>query len=427
MNNLDFFIKDETQFIDKFDFDEVSKEVLQHYRDFMFQGTDPFFVFKRLNDSFRLIHHEKASDAFLTSFYELLTARLKSAISSSYFNDNKDDNQFYNEDNSSGVSEVYLNLLQVERELKERSISIPKQHTLEFDKKIRANDGWIEKSFLEEQNLKANTFFIPTIYEQVTSRPDYFSNKQRNSKFSGQILDGIFSKLENGPFSKSEKTKNKISKALNRHSPDLFYGREFETLIAIHHELAENSLSHAINSRINHKSSSNNMKTDFGLLAYLQVQLFDYPNKNNFYGLSHDAFDYYHKYINRGPFGLGRKKEKSYLSISYCDTGLGIQQHLQRFGNTQEEALQQLSRPQNRDWENCLIQEIIEERGTTRDFSGSGFGLRKSTTYTQHLEAFLCIDTPTSHASYNGVTDKWHETAGRTNRGTLISLVIPVG
>ena len=281
MTNLDFFYNDRLPVVDDFNFGEVSDATLLYYRDYKSQSIDPYDVFKRLNDSYRLIRHENASNAYLSSFYELLATRLKSAISaanpSGEAHSKGEFNPFYDENNSASLSELILNLLQLERELKDRSIEVARHYTLEFDKKIRANDGWIEKSFLQDQNLKANTFFIPTMYEKVTSRPDYFTNRQRNSKFSGRILEEIFLKLEKGPFDKDNNTRQKISKALNRHSPDLFYGGEFETLIAIHHELAENTLSHAVNSRINHNSSSANSKNDFGILAYMQVQVFDYP------------------------------------------------------------------------------------------------------------------------------------------------------
>lgn len=402
-------------------FDVLAKELLGAYKSHLAQGIDPFDTFKRLNDTYRLCCHNKNTQGFFQSFHEVLKSRISSSIRSGQsIDDHKenastDDAIFFSKSESSNLAELILNIIQVEREAKRRNYSLDYSYLIDFDERIRKNSGWIENSYLEKTNELSNTFFLPTIYEEITSRADYFKNNTRNSEFSTNIFEEIFLELEKGPYSKKNGSvaANHV-KALNRHSPDLFDHIHFKALAAIHHEISENALSHAVSSKINHHFNAATNKLDFGSIAYLKIQIFGFSRSIDKTKAFHPDFYDYHKKIVSGLYNFPFRKERRYMSITYADTGLGIQDHLKKFSGTVSQ-----------EWNEKTIDEVIALESTTRKFSGSGFGLWKTKIFTKQLRGFLSIDTPQSTYSFNGITGRSAEEAGRTSRGTMISIVIP--
>ncbi|WP_298974315.1 hypothetical protein [uncultured Roseobacter sp.] len=79
------------------------------------------------------------------------------------------------------------------------------------------------------------------------------------------------------------------------------------------------------------------------------------------------------------------------------------------------------------DEEPISISGLIDRRMSTRNFSGSDFGLEKICQFTSQLAAFTFIDTKDSSFSYDGTTDSKDELLGRIDRGTMISIVINSG
>ncbi len=205
-----------------------------------------------------------------------------------------------------------------------------------------------------------------------------------------------------------------------------------DSLVQLVHEISENALSHGIASRIN--QNRHNHPVDFGRLFVFQISR-ERIGPKKVYGENQvmpGLIDFHAHYTKQrdvpGQNGAGELLEhaddppepkktsatKQYLVLSFFDTGMGIEEHMRKYGNEPEGPAR-------------TIPEIANGNLSTRSLSGSGHGLQNIFKLTEELQAFIVFRTSRGTYTYNGITGKGGaQKKINLPRGTLISLYLPV-
>jgi len=308
----------------------------------------------------------------------------------------------------SHVSEYLLNCIQISELALARGFKRA-AHRCHFYRRSLTDSTWLEEQFLDSLSETTNTFLLThrlehdliSKRENTTSAPDWRMPKE----LSTEVLDDALVQLQQGLLFKFDDIVR--SGAAESQAEFVLASASRAAFFAINHEIIENAMSHGVSSSINPHAAKANQQ-DFGKLFYLQTttESFTEAGASNT-DVFPEAFGAYHKSRS------GRKKrgKQAYRIITYFDTGLGIQRHFERFGNSEERQ---------------TIAQIASLNLSARPIIGSGKGIYKMKQFASGLGAFLTIATADSTYTFDGNTDKESETlTGQISRGTVVSIFLP--
>lgn len=273
-----------------------------------------------------------------------------------------------------------------------------------------SNNGSLLEGFLGEgEQSDVSTFFLSDASDDCFLEADEYLRQVEGTK---RLLEKVLTSVSERASKDQPRRVGGAIAALSRFGHGLFSRSNFDALASIHHEVAENALSHGTYSRLNQRGWPNTNPA-FGNTFHLQVRSLPHTKANQTrVEALHPNFSEHVKQVAKNT----NKKNLTYWIFSYCDTGGGILNHMKQFGSSGAH-----------DEEPISISQLIDRRMSTRNFSGSGFGLEKICQFTSQLAAFTFIDTKDSSFSYDGTTDSKDELPGRVDRGTMISIVINSG
>jgi len=308
----------------------------------------------------------------------------------------------------SHISEYLINCIQMSELALARGHKRAAHRCQYYRKKLREG-SWIEDRFLETKSETTNTFFLMSSLEhglvelrsQSSSVPDWRLPKQ----LSTEALSDALRKLQSASLFNfadiihSRGAKDQKDLVLGSANRDAFF--------AVNHEIIENSMSHGVVSAINPHVARSSLE-DFGKVFFLQTSTENYTvRKSSNSDYFPEGFADYH----RASCGSKLTGKQKYRVVTYFDTGLGVQQHLKKFGDI----------PGDRS-----ISQIAKERLSARPIIGSGRGFEKMKMFTAGLRAFLTVATPDSTYSFNGFDQSESETdSSKVIRGTVVSVFLP--
>lgn len=308
----------------------------------------------------------------------------------------------------SHISEYLINCIQISELALARGHK-KAAHRCQYYRRKLKEGSWIEDRFLETKSETTNTFFLMSKLEhdlvelrsQSSTVPDWRLPKQ----LSTEALNDALRKLQSASLFnfadiiRSGSVKHQKDLVLSSANRDAFF--------SVNHEIIENSMSHGVISTINPHAARSGLE-DFGKVFFLQTSTEHYTvRKSSNSSYFPEGFAGYHR-ASSGSKLTGKQK---YRVITYFDTGLGVQRHLEKFGDI----------PGDRS-----ISQIANERLSARPIIGSGRGFEKMKMFTAGLRAFLTVATPDSTYSFNGIDQTESETgSSKVIRGTVVSIFLP--
>lgn len=268
-----------------------------------------------------------------------------------------------------------------------------------IDRSMREHQHLLESMHGSAEQSTSSTFFLSEIADACFLEADEYTSQVDATK---RLLEDVLSSIsERAALDQPRRTGGALV-SLSRFGHGLFSRSNFDALAAIHHEIAENALSHGTYSRLNDRSWPNTNPA-FGNTFHLQVRSFPYTKSNK------TRVDNLHPQFAKHAQERSDTGPNTYWLFSYCDTGGGILNHVAEFGGITAD---------------LKIRNLIEEKISTRRFSGSGYGLDKICKFASQLGAFVFIETKGSSFSYDGLLDVVNEGPHRVDRGTMICVVI---
>lgn len=304
----------------------------------------------------------------------------------------------------SRTGEYSLNLFQILRYAENFGYNDFGEALQILDDEARDN-GYLLESFDDNhRNSERSTFLLSELVDESFIDADDYPDQIEGSR---NLLEEIFETTENLGQSDQPRRIGRTFKAFSRFGEGLFSSANFNALASIHHEIAENALSHGTYSRLNVRSWPNHNPL-FGNSFHLQINSFPFTRANQSTAAGiHPRFPDFHKEMVK----LTGKKDHTYWIFSYCDTGGGILKHVSEFSQHPDSA-----RP-------LKISDLIAKKISTRNFDGSGYGLEKICNFSRILKAFTVVDTPGSCFTFDGIGGRIDEMEERIQRGTMVSLL----
>lgn len=268
-----------------------------------------------------------------------------------------------------------------------------------IDRSTREHQYLLESIHGSAGQSTSSTFFLSEVADACFLEADEYTSQVDATK---RLLEEILSSISDRAALDQPRRTGGALASLSRFGHGLFSRSNFDALAAIHHEIAENALSHGTYSRLNDRSWPNTNPA-FGNTFHLQVRSFPYTKSNR------TRVDNLHPQFAKHAEQRSDSGSNTYWMFSYCDTGGGILNHVSEFGSANA---------------GLKIRNLIEEKISTRRFSGSGYGLDKICKFANQLGAFVFIETKGSSFSYDGLLDVMDEGPQRVDRGTMICVVI---
>lgn len=268
-----------------------------------------------------------------------------------------------------------------------------------LDRSMREHHHLLESMHGSTDQSASNTFFLSELADACFLEADEYNAQVDGTK---RLLEEVLSSISDRALLDQPRRTGGALASLSRFGHGLFSRSNFDALAAIHHEIAENALSHGTYSRLNDRSWPNT-NSAFGNTFHLQVRSFPYTKSNR------SRVDSLHPQFSKHTQERNDSAANTYWMFSYCDTGGGILNHVSEFGGVEP---------------GLKIQNLIEEKISTRSFSGSGYGLDKICKFANQLGAFVFIETKGTSFCYDGLLDVMDEGPQRVDRGTMICIVI---
>lgn len=306
----------------------------------------------------------------------------------------------------SHVSEYIINCIQISEFALSRGFERAAYRCQYYRRKINQS-AWLENQFINSKSEISNTFFLSSQLEQsilrMRNHSDEVPDWRLPKNLTRDTLDEALRSLQQATrFSFGDMMRHRDE---GKQSEFILESSTRDAFFSVIHEVIENAMSHGVHSSINPHSVRSELG-DFGKVFLLQATTESYTDKkasnsNIFPG----AFGDFHY---NGT--LRRKKSTRYRVITFYDTGLGVQRHLEKFGGMEG---------------SHSISEIAKNGYSSRPIVGSGKGFEKMKAFTRGLKAFLAVATPSSTYTYNGITNTECEVEnGKVLRGTIITLFL---
>ncbi len=292
-------------------------------------------------------------------------------------------------------------------ELKELDEERWKGDYIEFIYRLRESKYWIEESISDdrESSESENTVFAPQpfhFYDALSAQKLTEIARSRTFGSSQVALTSILKRL-NHKLSRDGRS-SVIGDVL--HNSVLL-----SALAEIHHEVTDNAYWHALKTSANSNYQKTASQSPFGDVLYLQIHSFsrlNAPNADISKEWPTDVRDYVKSYSTN----LGKPNVR-FVILSYVDNGPGIIDHVERFYSGDA------ANPKT-------ISDVIKNQFTTRESPDAGDGLSNVLEAINLAKGLLVITSGSRRFVFDGISNAIDEHSIKNNRGTMITIFIPV-